>query len=118
VELQPLFSIVPLDGLGEAFGHMLQTNLADAISCALKQSDLVLAERQDVEPTVAAEQREKRLDVKTVGDDHQFLKTERQAMIEESFSREKHCQAIALMPPEKAILQKPLDWFNRLLYLR
>ncbi len=70
MELKPLFRIVEPEYLGEAGRGLFEINLTDAILGTLQQPDLTLAEGQDVEPPIAAEEGQKGLDVETVGDDY------------------------------------------------
>src|SRR4030042_6530236 len=115
LELFP--GIVIPEGLSKILRSVGQRNLVYAVLCALKQPDLVLAESQDIIPSVATEKRKKGSDVKTVGDNHQFLKNEREQEGEKHFYREKHCKSVALMLMEEISLQKCLARFQQLLCL-
>src|SRR4030042_3463907 len=100
--------------LRKILGNVRQRNLAYAVMCALKQPDLVLTESQNIIPSVATEQRKKRSDVKTVGDNHQFLKNKREHVGPKYFWREKHRKSVALVLMEKIASQKFLGRFQQL----
>src|SRR4030042_3864963 len=89
--------IVIPEGLSKILRNVGQRNLVYAVMCALKQPDLVLTESQNIIPSVATEQRQKRADVKTVGDNHQFLKDEREHVGAKHFRRGKHGKSVALV---------------------
>src|SRR4030042_3844252 len=89
--------IVIPEGLGKILRNVGQRNLVYSVMCALKQPDLVLTESQDIIPSVTTEQRQKRSDVKTVGDNHQFLKDEREHGGAKHFRRGKHGKSVALV---------------------
>jgi hypothetical protein len=106
MELKPLLGIIKPEGHDQTRWHPLQINFVDAVASSLKQSDLVLADGQNVESSVPAQQRQQWLDVKSVGDDDQLLQSEGQAVTASEIGREKDRQTIALVPPEQAILHK------------
>src|SRR4030067_650138 len=112
LELFP--GIVIPEGLSKILRNVGQRNLVYAVMCALKQPDLVLTESQNIIPSVATEQRKKRSDVKTVGDNHQFLKNKREHVGAKHFWREKHRKSVALVLMEKIALQKFLGRFQQL----
>src|SRR4030065_2643023 len=112
LELFP--GIVIPEGLSKILRNVGQRNLVYAVMCALKQPDLVLTESQNIIPSVAAEQRKKRSDVKTVADNHPFLKNEREHVGAKHFWREKHRKSVALVLMEKIALQKFLGRFQQL----
>src|SRR4030043_445560 len=115
LELFP--GIVIPEGFSKILWNVGQRNLVYAVLCALKQPDLVLTECQNIIPSVATEERKEGSDVKTVGDNHQFLKNEREQEGAKHFYREKHCKSVALMLMEEISLQKCLARFEQLLCL-
>src|SRR4030067_2891067 len=112
LELFP--GIVIPEGLSKILRNVGQRNLVYAVMCALKQPDLVLTESQNIMPSVATEQGKKRSDLKTVGDNHQFLKNEREQVVAKHFRRKKHPKSVALVLTEKAISQKSFCRFQQL----
>src|SRR4030043_1444382 len=114
MHLEFLPGIVIPEGLSKILRNVGQRNLIYAVMCALKQPDLVLTESQNIVPAVATEQGEKRSDVKTVGDKHQFLKSEREQVVAKHFRRKKHPKSVALVLMEKIAQQKFLGRFQQL----
>ena len=117
VELEPPLRVVKAQGLRQAGRCLLQIHLAHRVPRALKQPDLLLAEGQDIESPIAAEQRQQRLDVKAVGDNHQLLKVKGQAVVVAAhprhLGRDKDRQSVALTLPEEAILDQPGRGFEQ-----
>ena len=66
MKLQLLSKIIVLERLGQILRNALQLDLAGALAVALKQTDMVLAEGQDVEPLVMGAQAKQGFDIETV----------------------------------------------------
>src|SRR4030042_4896140 len=109
--------IVLPEGCRKILWNVGQRNFVYAVMCTLKQPDLVLTECQNIIPSVATEERKEGSDVKTVGDNNQFLENEREQVRAKHFYREKHCKSVALMLMEDISLQKCLARFQQLLCL-
>ena len=63
---------VVLERLGEASRNRFKFDFPYILPRPFEEPDPFLAEGEDIEPVIAAEERQERLDVKMVGDDDEF----------------------------------------------
>ncbi len=69
--------IIVLEGFGKTFRHgFRQIHLPDAVSCTLQQSDVFLAESQNIEARIVSKERKQGLQVEMVTDDDLFLQAD------------------------------------------
>ena len=98
--------------LGETSGNRFQLDFLNVLPCSLEKPDLLLAEGEDIEPFVAAEERQERLDVKIIGNRDQLVKGLGKAEGAEKIRGEEERQTIALLPPEENIARQRLRGFQ------
>ncbi len=94
------FKLVILQRLVKAFGNRFQFYFLNVLPRPFQKPDLFLAEGQDIEPFVAAQDRQKGSDVKMVGDDDELVKCLGKTKIAKQIGGEKERQTVALPPPE------------------
>ena len=103
--------VVP-ERLDETPGNRFQFDFLNVLPCSFEKPDLILAEGEDIEPLIAAEERQERLDVKIIGNRDQLGKGLGKAEGAEKIRGEEERQTIALLPPEENIARQRLRGFK------
>ena len=106
MELERRLVPVVADDIAQALGDVTQVNFAYGLPAAFEEPDLVLAEGQHVEPTIVAQKREQRLQVKAVRYDGELIYGQRQAERLEVAASQQDRQPVCLMRPELDIVQE------------
>lgn len=107
--LEAHLRVLPSEELDNALRHLLaavEVDGSDTVAGTLEEAGLVLAEGEDVEPAVVAEDTEEGLQVEAVADHHHGIEVERQAVLPGQALGEEDGQAVALLLPEELVVDE------------
>ena len=117
VELELLFRVLVAQRLGQGIGQLIGIELADAVAGALKEPDVALAQGEQEEAVLTAEQLQEGFHVEAGADDGERLKVQRQAVVAHRSVAHENGQSVALSFPEQIVAPQILGWLEQLLDL-